>query len=368
MTRILILGLITSCCFGQINSPSDTAIKMLYSMEGKKCNMDYCVLKEAMQEYDLSAYKIILTGEAHQFKKANSRIFFSIQKYLYEEYGINNILFEGGYSFVKLLNNYIEHPNDRDWFLISHCNSVDTNIFQTHLDYIHEQNKSGKNKIRFIGIDYETSYSSAINNLAALLPPETIPPKEISNSVDFIRDYSKRIDNHDFRQVAKYRIYEIVNSFADQKEIYKIFLSDNFTEFDLVIKGLRLACENRFTMEKFIQKREAFLYNETKKAIAKYPNEKFYGQFGLVHVPTEQMENWFEKKNWSSFATRLTNDSIIETQIFTSILYYRRKSKMYNMLTETQKFFLNTVYSDNPIFYSIDSNYLKGMNSIIAIE
>lgn len=116
--------------------------------------------------------------------------------------------------------------------------------------------------------------------------------------------------------------------YADSSKVWKQWLGDDFAEYALAFKQLRewyLWTKSDNTAQQ-VAWREEHMYKNMVGLLQKYPQGKFFGQFGRCHVSTNKQQQdcgWFE---YNSLLTRLRTRYFKENKSVMSIgIFYKEK-------------------------------------------
>lgn len=276
---------------------------MLFSQERKDILVNDKENNSAFEliDSDLNSKKFFFTGENHIYQKSNYLIQFKLTKYLHEKTGLNKIILEFGHGTGWLINQYIQ-TGDSIYFeeLKKFFSTENLALY----DDLHQLNhKLPNNKISCHGIDLERFPQISIGALNFMLPDSTSENDSLNVSIETLRaiysvadDYSSAdfytSDNYPIAEVEIHKSFELwLNDYENLRKLYRKYLGNNFEDFDATINGIKAGkvwynLKNQRTLQETIF-REQFMYSALRGLDQKYPEAKFYGQFGRCHIRTD---------------------------------------------------------------------------------
>lgn len=291
---------------------------------------------------DLKQFKVFITGENHSYTKSNAKLWLRMIKYLHQNAGVRNIMFEYGYSYGYLVNQYL---NSTDTTLF---NSIDEFAYEPYSEAIRElkaynDSLPDDKKLYFCALDIDRGVYPMVKMLAYLIPEDKVPHDSIyvhTQSIlsltsynDFKLDRTNRFDDNrgsgfNFKSSATLDLVQ--QNFLAHEEKYKEFLGENFEEFKKVIKDnytIRkkwIEYESTGAIQEYIY-RENFMHQRFLEEQAKREGA-WFGQFGRCHA-TQSIQTdgnsceWFE---FNSLADRIKNtpgDAFVDQIMSVAILY-----------------------------------------------
>jgi hypothetical protein len=273
--------------------------------------------------------KVFLFGEIHEMEE-NRELEFQFLKRLYLKEHVRVIVFEIPYSDQFLLNSYFKDGNRFDLFRLSNGIKGDLKKNEKLFTSIFEFNNtlSDSNKLIFRAIDIEHNKWGAIDRLNMLLPKNVNPPEEISGLIKVLA----KLETKRFHPLAKEKkiddfVLKMSQSLLESESLYKKYLNSEYFNFKKIIRGLKikvLSCKKYGCNYAASLEREAELYQNFVELINEFPNEKFYGQFGRLHVALSYQKNWGCTDNWTSFAAMLNSNqtSSVKGMVCSTVYYY----------------------------------------------
>ena len=257
-------------------------------------------------------YKVFITGENHTYTKSNSLLWLKMIKYLNENAGVRNIMFEYGYSYGFLVNEYLK-TGDTSLF-----NSIDQFAYMEYSDVIkqlkvYNDSLPEDRKLHFAAIDIERGAYPIAKILSYLLPPKS---EGASDSIQLhVRSLRSLSDYNDFKlgemDDSKYTsafnfkttatIQLVQTNFTTFESDYKAYLGDNFELFKTIIidkfnaRKKWYAYDNLGAIQQYIY-REQYMHQQFLKEASQHPGG-WFGQFGRCHTSKEEVSNnsceWF---------------------------------------------------------------------------
>jgi len=195
-----------------------------------------------------------------------------------------------------------------------------------HLKRLYEYNNTlpEERKIKVVGADIEHQPINAYRFLVDVLP-ETEAPEEIKVVIDKIKSTFndlEKFDNKTFVQCSN----ELQKDIEEKENIYKEYLEENFTGFNLV----NLNVLNKVDVDNHIEDevdwnntRDKMIYENFQTLQKELPKGKYYGQWGLSHTFQSK------EKDIMWFAAYLnSDDSIFKDKILTVIYNYDNCEKI----------------------------------------
>jgi hypothetical protein len=291
---------------------------------------------------DLQQFKVFITGENHSYTKSNAKLWLRMIKYLHQNAGVRNIMFEYGYSYGYLVNEYL-NTSDTSLF-----NSIDEFAYEPYSEAIQELKAYNDSlpedqKLYFCALDIDRGVYPMVKMLAYLIPKAKRPHDSIyvhTQSIlsltsynDFKLDRNNRFDDGNgrgFNFKSSATLDLVHQNFLAHEEKYKDFLGEHFEEFKKVIKdnyAIRkqwIDYESSGAIQEYIF-RENFMHQRFLEEQAKREGG-WFGQFGRCHA-TQSIQKkgnsceWFE---FNSLADRIKNTaggSFKEKVMSVAILY-----------------------------------------------
>ncbi len=285
-------------------------------------------------------YQVFITGENHTYTESNARLWLKMIKYLHQNAGVRNVMFEYGYSYGFLVNEYLKTG---DTTLFSSIDQFAYIEYSNALEDLKAYNDSlpEDEKLYFTAIDIERGVYPVAKILAYLLPEEFEAHDSIDLHVQSLKSLAAyndfKLDEQDEEGGSGYGFtfksgatIDLVHAnFLKFEEHYKALLGDNFEEFKLIIVDNYLARKQWMTYdsEGAIQEyiyRENYMHNRFLDEYKKHPGN-WFGQFGRCHTTlTKQNSNsceWFE---FNSLADRIehTEGGAFADQVMSIAILY----------------------------------------------
>ena len=295
-------------------------------------------------EGKLSDYKVFITGENHMYTESNARLWLKMIKYLHANAGVRNIMFEYGYSYGYLVNEYLQTGdttlfNSIDQFAYEEYSAMlkDLKVFNDNLPY--------GDKLYFAAIDIDRGVYPLAKVLGHLLPDKSADmPDSIEVHIQSIRSLTayndfKLVEEDDINSVYtsgngfKYKTLNTLRlahqNFLSHKSLYRQYLGDNFAKFESIMDTKYKAREQwvKFESDGAIQEyiyRETYMHQQFIEEQAAHDGN-WFGQFGRCHT-TKDFQNsnsceWFQ---FSSLADRIesTKGGAFEEKVMTMAIVY----------------------------------------------
>lgn len=292
---------------------------------------------------EVKGKKVFITGENHTFTESNARLWLKMIKYLHANAGVRNIMFEYGYSYGFLVNEYLKTG---DTTLFNSFNQFAYDEYSQAIKELKDFNDSlpEDEKLYFSAIDIERGVYPIPKILSYLLPKTGTPSDSISLHVQSIRSLASyndfKLDQEDndktefnfspgFQFKTNATLNLVHDNFLKFQDDYKIYLGVNFEEFKSIIVKHYLArkqwleYENDGAIQEYIY-RENFMHQRFLEEQASHAGN-WFGQFGRCHT-TQTLQNsnsceWFE---FNSLADRIKNtpgDAFIDKVMSIAIIY-----------------------------------------------
>ncbi|MFT5817869.1 MAG: hypothetical protein ACI95K_001356, partial [Lentimonas sp.] len=122
----------------------------------------------------LSQFRVFITGENHTYTESNARLWLKMIKYLHANAGVRNIMFEYGYTYGYLVNEYLQ-TGDTTLF-----SSIDQFAYKEYSAVIKELREFNEElpdsaKLYFAAIDIDRGIYPVAKMLAHMLPADSVP-------------------------------------------------------------------------------------------------------------------------------------------------------------------------------------------------
>lgn len=239
-----------------------------------------------IMDSDIDKASVILAGEAHAIA-TNYTLKLALLKYLNEKHNVRCLLGEMGYSQSCYINEYLELGDESKLKLVYNDLEGTSSWSKEDYDFWIELRKYNltlpeSERIKVIGIDIEHQVIPACEYLNSILP-STTPPKEIQSA---IKSYT---DSYNLRMSETIIINAIENLQSDTKakpDIYRRYLGSKYFDFSIVLDNI-VNSLNKYASSTIADSnkiRESSIYSNFKRVYSHFPNEKYFGQFGMEHV------------------------------------------------------------------------------------
>lgn len=338
-------------------------------------NNDYSTF--AILDSVIKEYKIFFTGENHLHRKSNYMLQLKMLKYLHQKAGVRHLFLEFGFSRGYLVNQYVQ-TGDSTLFTILSDYSYDE--YALLYKGIWEYNKTLDSNKRIIvtGIDLERSYNTSVKVLDMFLPQQ-LPPAEIEIHIEALKSLAKMSDKKmqetkndtDNEKKFKGEVFSqirtmdyIMQSIDSLSDVWKNYLGDNFDNFNRVLKGIKAEKQRteysyKNTPHHYIF-REQYMYEQMLQLVEKYPDDKFYGQFGRCHTPVNEQEYWCGYYYVKTLASRLNHSTNrkVNGKVLSIATYYPEGSTHEKKITEEEKlkYLLDNISADTLTIIQITSD------------
>lgn len=301
-------------------------------------------------------YRLFLNGEYH-FRNENAKIFLTTFENLYHNAGVRKIIMESGFAYSMLINLYLETGNIKILKVISDKAQFDENFFK-ELKYFYDSCKDGE-KFKFYGVDVEIYY---LQDVLTTLFDQLLSSYENLND---IKSYVEKLAYSIYDEYLDrfYLYYKLREDFEINYDKYYFILGEKIADYEELInnrllKSLNFNYYNYNSGKDSIEqvKRERYIYTNIKDLGKRYPNDKFFGQFGLAHIGLNYFLALPESANVPSFTSMLEN---------------RKNSGFYNKVCSTAiLYFDDDEYSKIFKFrkYMIKKYYLKDLKDYFPQE
>ena len=275
----------------------------------------------------LSQFKVFITGENHSYTESNARLWLKMIKYLHANAGVRNIMFEYGYTYGYLVNEYLQ-TGDTTLF-----SSIDQFAYKEYSAVIKELRQFNEElpdsaKLYFAAIDIDRGIYPVAKMLANMLPADSVPvPDSIYlhvASLKSLMEYNDfKLDEQDDETSSYLRgrgftfktgatLDLVQKNFLKYKELYKEYLGDGYAAFENIIvnkyndRKLWEEYETDGAIQEYIY-RENYMHQNFLKEQAAHPGN-WFGQFGRCHTTkAQQTSNSCEWFKFNSLADRIKN-------------------------------------------------------------
>lgn len=270
--------------------------------------------------------RFFLGGEDHRYMEFNSRMELKLMRYLHQKGGVRHMILELGFARGYVLQQYVQ-TGDSVWLdLLEHTTGSD---YMEMYRSMREWNRAlpDADKVIVTGIDVERYTDVPLLLLDHLLPDSGIPDALLVH-VEAIKGLAKFIYNEGASEDEgaedgvseegsdvssdNYEIIPTLRTFITQydslKPMYRKYLGRNFGLTDTLLNSLRqylIWDDYEYTPYQYTY-REKVMYDNMKALLQRYPNGKFYGQFGRCHAGTAVQNGPCGWLNYHSIAQKMT--------------------------------------------------------------
>ncbi len=283
-------------------------------------------------------YSVFIIGENHTYTESNSRLWLKMIKYLNKNANVRNIMFEYGYSYGFLVNEYLKTG---DTSLFSSIDQFAYDEYSNALRELKVYNDSlpASKKLYFTAIDIERGVYPVAKILSYLIPKDKEAPDSINLHVQSIKSIAAyndyKLDEADNGEVNGFNFKTSATldlahqNFIEFEEDYRSFFGDNFNEFKKIIIDNYLARKTWLGYEKDGAVQE-YIFRENymhQRFISEQNSHEgnWFGQFGRCHTTqTTQEVNGCEWFQFSSLADRITNTDggVFKGKVMTLAIIY----------------------------------------------
>ncbi|NEU05009.1 erythromycin esterase family protein [Clostridium senegalense] len=352
----------------------------------------------AIMDSDIEGKEIFFTAELHG-TKANEQLNMKFLKYFKEKTDFKYYLCELSYSDAYFINKYLETGDIKileDIYKPLKGTFAWNKDSYNHFKKLYEYNNTlpKESRIQVVGADIEHQPINAYRFLVDVLPDKEAP-KEIKSVIDKIKN--KFNDSDEFDKTFAQCSNELQNNIEKNENIYKEYLGENFTGFNLVNLNVLNSVE-AYKHEDYVDwnnTRDNMIYKNFQILQKELPKGKYYGQWGLNHTFQSK------EKDIMWFAAYLnSDDSIFKDKILTVIYNYddcdmmgitdtmeyttNELNIMYPQIKETNDLLEgnlniykltseNSPFSETPMYYTfngeeIEANMLDFFQYIVCIK
>lgn len=267
-------------------------------------------------------YSVFITGENHTYTESNARIWLKMIKYLHKNANVRNVMFEYGYSYGWLVNQYLQTGDTNIY------NSVKNFAYPEYSEAIKELQKfnaslDSADKLYLVGIDVDRGIYPIVKLLDYLLPDSfddahdsIIMHLESMRSIASYNDSKLNLDDENSFVIFNYKTTPTVElvqkNFISWEEEYKKILGENFDLFkETIITRFNQREEwrqydNDGAAQQYVF-RERYMHRVFLEEAAKHEGA-WFGQFGRCHTTrnrtTSEGCDWYMFK---SLANRIDN-------------------------------------------------------------
>lgn len=346
---------------------------------------DFSDFDKFFSNSELDQYKIYFTGENHQFGKVNSSFEFKFLTYLNKNQNVNHFLFEQSPAIGYIMTGITIDNNSR--FKSYLKEKYSTHFYELVMDVKRYNTKiDSNNRIRVHGIDVERFPAFSIFALN-----DIIDSLSVDGETGLIYESIQALVTSEFIDASPDEIYNGggmgVNLTGDPVDAWKTFetiifesekhkkelekeLGDKYEIYSQIIesvsKGHEWYVSEREGDLSAPVTRERFMYSQFLKVHAKYPESKFYGQFGRCHLHADKKAKRCYSHDLKSIASRIntSSDSTLAGKVLAIPVYYREAQNFDEKIIESLK--LDERFTEGNKIYLIDLEYLNNDNPLVG--
>lgn len=317
---------------------------------------DYNSTIQKIDISDFNKYKVYLIGENHATQKNTDVELFWI-KLLNNTQQVNYIFYEFGYADAQLVNLYLKSGNE------IYINKIVENLASSFADsedvlilfrevYKYNKTLTEEQQLKFVGIDIQHQYQTALYYLNILLPKDP-PPKLIEKQI-------KRLKSYNQTPYSDQELQSLALSIKKHRTEYSQYLGQNMTNFEVtianILQGLRYyqlydnnkEYESARVREQYLIKNFITIYNTLSYAY------KSIGIFGSYHT-------FLHNGNMASHLNQNYQPLRGKIATFTLVYYnsyYRDRNNITIRRIPDTKFsqMMNTTTNADITFYKLDKN------------
>lgn len=295
--------------------------------------------------------KVLFAGEIHR-KNGNEELEIDIMRSFFSDSLTHVFVIEANVAVEKLIGRYMRSGDKSCLDSIADYYENDSEAyFYAKLRELYLRDfENGKFIIK--GVDILGNRYDMIYGLSKYVKVDQELPKEFIGLKKLMS-----LSNKKFFTSSKARkaLKKIVTESNQNIDLYKKGVSD-FDEFINQVNGGLVMLEGQsIKTSEEMEVREEYMYENFKKLVDRFPDAKFFGQFGRAHVPIVYQPNWVHLKNWKSLAARLnTNEnSPVKGKVCSLVYYYGANieysnSAIYESIIKTEDIPLFLKHSTTP--------------------
>ena len=310
-------------------------------------------------------HKVFITGENHTYTESNARLWLKMIKFLHKKANVRNVMFEYGFSYGWLVNEYI-HTGDTVLY-----NSIKHFAYKEYSEAIKElyefnQTLDSSERIYLCAIDIERGVYPVAKLLDYLIPQEYEAHDSIEIHLQSLHSLARYNDEKlheqgeenmrftNFTYKSNPTIELVRDNFSRWEEEYKSVLGDRFELFKEVLTE-RFEARNRWYGYENDGAIQQYIYRENymhAQFLEQYDKREgnWFGQFGRCHTTkTRQNANSCEWYMFNSLANRIkhTKGGAFSDSVLTIGIMYEMDREMGPERTEFESSF-DTYFEDVP--------------------
>ncbi|MBD3638329.1 MAG: hypothetical protein HUJ25_13335 [Crocinitomicaceae bacterium] len=335
-------------------------------------------------EDSLDQYTVYFTGENHNYASFNTRLEFKLLSYLYETQGVRHFIFEQSPGVGYIIEEIIINDKKSNMHFLK-------DVFYDPFYYLVKQiNKFNdtlalEDKIHIHGIDVERFPYFSIYALDQIVDTldKHIFGGEVFEQIQALRsskfEYGTAADFYGdedeigfgFGQISAWgTLSSIIQSSHDYRDSLKIALGDKEEIYYAIIASLEKGREWYLSEKKGDVKspivRERYMKDEFERIYKKYPNDKFYGQFGRCHLHKDKSARRCYDYYMNSVASRINEvDPSLKNKVLVIPIYYSQGDEKFDRDIIKSLGFDEEIHEKDKAFL-IDLAYKEGDHPIVG--
>ncbi len=234
-----------------------------------------------LMDSDIVTNRVFLLGEFHGTREAYELELAAI-KYFNEKAGIQRILMEMGPADSYYYNKFLR-TGDTAALKLVFANYCETSAYnKDNYEFwlklkIYNDNLPPNSKLCIAGLDVQHQLSTGFACLNELLACDSIPAP-IAQNVATVRSVT---DDNNGREAIEILQADMNSEHAG---LYRTMLGDKWFETSLIVDACKQAYDFYAREQDVSDLRDNFMFTSFMRNIAKYPGEKWCGQFGSYHT------------------------------------------------------------------------------------
>jgi hypothetical protein len=327
--------------------------------------------------------RVVMSGENHSEVEANALMEYSFMRALYENCGYRDYIIELSPARAYYLQKYI---TEDDGYALQALQGISSPAYMKLFYSLHDWNMKlpVEDRIRIHGIDVERFQDLSALRMSDFLQkmeqkrglPLVLAAKVYAfrnivtrNFTNSLQEYQKEvlvdtgvtIEKDEESGGFSYSSNDFTSLITDDSlfsnsSVYKEWLKEDYSEFLIIKEGIDEVFKWNDLRRTAHQAhwRESKMYSRMKNLLDKYPEAKFFGQFGRCHisnVPSDVDCGWY---NFNSVMNRLkSQDSTLKT-VSIGIFYWDRSEKLYGEGAEDEIRKMKLAFSPGIVVYALN--------------
>lgn len=300
--------------------------------------------------------RFFLVGESH-YMRHNKKIFFDIFRNLNTYYNVTGIILEEGPAQTYFLNRYLE-SGDKNYLHHGHFDFANYKMIEN----IRLLNSNNDTPIQFFGVDYEWKTWTILFAIEDMILKHKIDSLPISLENYCLTRMGGGIN------ICHEALRPIYKDYIKNPQIYHHLMHEDSIVFGAMMRSYAASLvfdktdHNRCLDTALINAREQYLADEIDNILKSHPNQKFFGQFGSLHIPyMEQKPDYFSRcpYPWKSMMARLV-ELHDKKEFFSIQILYQKKSRQ-----ESYRYWFN---DDKDIIKKLSKKVKRKRYRIIRLD